>query len=139
LAVTIAGGRIVTRYTDEELDRGRTVMAQVYGFTVEVDAPQADVPYMRETLGKVFADIWARPELSIRERRLVTIGIAAAQGQTDLLKLHFAAAQANGELTQAQVDEIVVHIAYYAGWPNATLALDAAYGLKVAEPPTATV
>ena len=111
-------------------------MAQVYGFTVEADAPQAGLPYIQETLGKLFADIWTREELSIRERRLITIGIAASQGQTDLLRLQFEAAKTNGELTQDQIDEIVVHIAYYAGWPNATAALEAAYGLKVAEPPT---
>jgi 4-carboxymuconolactone decarboxylase len=128
----------MTRYTDEELARGRAVMAQVYGFTVEADAPQADLPYIQETLGKLFADVWTREELSIRERRLITIGIAASQGQSDLLRLQFEAAKANGELTQAQIDEIVVHIAYYAGWPNATVALEAAYGLKVAEPPTVT-
>jgi alkylhydroperoxidase/carboxymuconolactone decarboxylase family protein YurZ len=127
----------VSRYGDDELAHGRSVMAQVYGFTVEADEPQANLPFIEETLGKLFADIWARKELSIRDRRLITIGIAAAHGNKGLLALHFSAAKAIGELSQEQIDEIVVHIGYYAGWPNATAAVQAAYGIPMAEPSVA--
>ena len=54
------------------------------------------------------------------ERRLLTIGVLAALGKTDLLDVQFSSALANGELTEDQVREIVVHLVHYIGWPLAT-------------------
>jgi 4-carboxymuconolactone decarboxylase len=77
-------------------------------------------PMMEETIDHLFAAIWARPGLSVRDRRLVTIGYTASLGRADLLETQMIGALKNGELDAEQLGELVLHLAYYAGWPNAT-------------------
>jgi 4-carboxymuconolactone decarboxylase len=67
----------------------------------------------------LFGDVWARPGLGAGERRLITIGVLAAQGNVDLIEVQLSAALANGELSELQVREIVIHLAHYAGWATA--------------------
>ena len=116
--------------SDEVRERGRVKMQEVYGFTVEDDHPNAGIPFVEETLTQVFGELWSRPGLTVRERRMLTIGVACALGRGDILAIQFKAGMANGELTPEQVDEIVLHLAYYAGWPNATAALQASIEAK---------
>jgi 4-carboxymuconolactone decarboxylase len=73
-----------------------------------------------QTIERLFGEIWARPALSIRDRRLLTLGVIAALGRQDLAEVMFAGALRNDELTPEQIGEVVLHLAYYAGWPNAT-------------------
>ena len=64
---------------------------------------------------------WAsplRPELTPRDRSLVTITSLIANGQTGQLAFHLNKAMDNG-LTAEQAGEVVAQIAFYAGWPNA--------------------
>ena len=106
-------------------ERGREKMQEVYGFTVGDDHPNAGIPFVEQTLTQVFGNLWSREGLTVRDRRLLTIGVLCAQGRGDILAIQFRAGVANGEFTPEQVDEIVLHLAYYAGWPNATTALQA--------------
>ena len=115
---------------DDARERGRAKMQEVYGSTVDDDHPNVGILFVEETLTKVFGDLWSRPGLSIRDRRMLTIGVAGARALGDILAIQFAAGMANGELTAEQVDEIVLHLAYYAGWPNATTALQASIEAK---------
>jgi 4-carboxymuconolactone decarboxylase len=98
--------------------RGREKMQEVYNFTVDPD----DVPgdFVAYTVDHLFGDVWCRPGLDVPERRLLTIGVLAALGKTDLLDVQFSSALANGELNEDQVREIVVHLVHYIGWPLAT-------------------
>ncbi len=61
--------------------------------------------------------MWARPGLSIRDRRLVTLTVLMQFGNEQTLKLHFGAAMKQKQLTDAEIDELIVHVAHYAGWP----------------------
>jgi 4-carboxymuconolactone decarboxylase len=80
----------------------------------------------------IFGDLWQRPGLSRRERRLVTLAVLAVLGQDRLhAPLHIKAALDSGDLSEAEVRESAVQIAYYAGWPLATsfdAAIDAVTG-----------
>lgn len=69
----------------------------------------------------VFNDIWARPQLSGRDRSLITIAVLIANGTLDQLPAHIQLAKGNG-LTPAEMDEIVLQTAVYAGWPRAVSA-----------------
>ncbi|MFB7657469.1 MULTISPECIES: carboxymuconolactone decarboxylase family protein [unclassified Streptomyces] len=74
----------------------------------------------------IFADLWGRPGLSRRERRLVTLAVLAVLGQDRLhAPLHIKAALDSGDLTEAELRETAIQVAYYAGWPLAT-SFDAA-------------
>lgn len=69
----------------------------------------------------VFNDIWARPELSGRDRSLVTIATLIASGTLAQLPAHLQLATENG-LTQTELDEVILQAAVYAGWPRAISA-----------------
>jgi 4-carboxymuconolactone decarboxylase len=98
--------------------RGIEKMREVYNFTVDPDDVAGD--FVAYTVDHLFGDVWCRPDLAVPERRLLTIGVLAALGKTDLLDVQFSSALANGELTEEQVREIVVHLVHYIGWPLAT-------------------
>lgn len=70
----------------------------------------------------LFGDVWARPELSPRDRSLVTISSLVSAGNIEQLEAHIPMGIANG-LTEDEVKEAIIHVAFYAGWPRAVSAL----------------
>jgi 4-carboxymuconolactone decarboxylase len=74
------------------------------------------------TTDVLFRDLWLRPGLAPRDRSLVTVSALVATGQVAQITYHLNRAMDNG-LTQQQAGEVVTHIAFYAGWPNAMSAL----------------
>ncbi|MBB5886833.1 4-carboxymuconolactone decarboxylase [Xanthomonas sp. LMG 8992] len=75
--------------------------------------------YAREA---VLADLWRRPQLSARDRNVVTLAILIARNQPAEFKHQVGVALDNG-VTAAEVSEIITHLAFYAGWPNAMSAI----------------
>jgi len=73
----------------------------------------------------LFRDLWLRPDLAPRDRSLVTVSALIASGQVAQIPFHLNKAMDNG-LTQAQAAEVITHIAFYAGWPNAFSAVPVA-------------
>jgi 4-carboxymuconolactone decarboxylase len=100
---------------DELRRRGLDKMTEVYGWEFQ-DGPGDFFGY---TADHLFADIWSRPGLDTKERRLLLVGMLAAQGATDVLEIQLGAAYRNGELDAEGMREIVVFLAHYAGWPVA--------------------
>ena len=97
---------------------GRKKMQEVYGF--DVDPAALPGRFVEMTVDHLFGEVWTGEALGVPERRLMTIGVLAAQGQTALLEIQFSSALRNGELTEEQVREMVAHLAHYVGWPLAT-------------------
>lgn len=64
----------------------------------------------------LFGDVWARPELSRRDRSLVTVAALTALGRIDQLRSHLSLALENG-VTREELAEVATHLAFYAGWP----------------------
>ena len=65
----------------------------------------------------LFAKIWSRPGLSIRDRRLITIALLASQGRPDQLASHIRGARTGSDrLSEEEILELMVHVAHYAGW-----------------------
>jgi 4-carboxymuconolactone decarboxylase len=98
----------------EQRAKGLRKMEEVYGF----DMTDGEGDFFRYTADHLFADIWHRPGLSDRDRRLLLIGLLAGQGAADVLGIQVPAAHANGELDDEALREIVVFLSHYAGWPN---------------------
>jgi len=73
----------------------------------------------------LFGEVWTRPELSPRDRSLITVTALAAAGNTEQLTFHLGLARQNG-LTETEVTEAITHLAFYAGWPRAMSAMTAA-------------
>lgn len=77
------------------------------------------------TTDVLFRDLWLRPDLAPRDRSLVTVSALIARGQVAQVPFHLNKAMDNG-LTQQQAAEVITHLAFYAGWPNAFSALPVA-------------
>src|SRR2546428_645809 len=77
------------------------------------------VQYTTDVLSR---NLWLRPDLAPRDRSLVTVSALIASGQIAQITYHLNRAMDNG-LTQEQAGEVVTHLAFYAGWPNAFSAL----------------
>jgi 4-carboxymuconolactone decarboxylase len=72
-------------------------------------------------LEHVFGALWTRPGLDRRSRSLVTLGVLIALRANDELKVHFLIALRNG-LTAEEIEEVIYHVAGYAGYPAAATA-----------------
>ena len=88
--------------------------------------------FLDVTLDHLFADVWSRPGLSVRDRRLITLTIISCLGHETALKLHLGAAMRSGDLSDAEIDELMLHLAHYAGWPVAAVTSQVARQLRAA-------
>ena len=116
--------------------RGLARMNEVYNF----DYVDSDLSgkFIDATLEHLFADIWSRPALSDRDRRLMTLGVVSALGQAEPMEVIFKAALQYGELTAEQIEEAVVYLTHYVGWPLGTVVMAVAQrvlGQAPARPP----
>ena len=102
----------------ERRRRGAEMMTRVYAGDVE-PPPAGQSAFVDLMLEQVFAEVWTREELSIRDRRLLLLGIIAALGEKDTFQIQVRAALKNGELAPRQVREALIMIANYAGYPRA--------------------
>jgi putative intracellular protease/amidase/alkylhydroperoxidase/carboxymuconolactone decarboxylase family protein YurZ len=75
------------------------------------------------TRSRIVQDLWHRPELSKKDRYVATIATFIARGQT-IGMLHYFNNALDADLTPAELSELVTHMAFYAGWPNAFSAVD---------------
>src|SRR5260370_141979 len=73
----------------------------------------------------LFGDVWERPQLSKRDRSLITCAALVATGKTDQMDFHFPNALKNG-VTEEELIEMITHLAFYVGWPNAMSAINRA-------------
>lgn len=77
---------------------------------------------VRFTDDVLFGEAWARPQLSPRDRSLVTVAALTTGGNTEQLTFHLQFAKDNG-VTEEELIEAITHLAFYAGWPKAMSAM----------------
>jgi 4-carboxymuconolactone decarboxylase len=83
-------------------------------------------PKLAELTDEVlFGDVWARPQLSPRDRSLITCAALVTNGSIEQLRGHLGRARQNG-LTETELKEMIIHLAFYAGWPRAMSAISLA-------------
>jgi 4-carboxymuconolactone decarboxylase len=70
----------------------------------------------------LFGRVWKRPQLSPKERSLVTVAALTAGGNTEQLVFHLGFARENGA-SEEELVEAITHLAFYAGWPKAMSAM----------------
>lgn len=120
--------------TRARIAAGIFVMAMTVGAAVaapgsqQATTPQGDglasvsPALTRYTESTLLGDVWKRPGLSPRDRSVVTVAAIIARNQTSEMPFHFRRALDNG-VTPAELSEIITHLAFYAGWGNATAAV----------------
>ena len=100
---------------DERRRRGIEMMKQVYGWDID----EVHGEFVEQTVDHLFGEVWADGKLSVRERRLVLLGLLVGSGQDDVVGLQLDCALSIGEMTEDELRELVVFLAHYAGWPRA--------------------
>jgi len=122
-------------------DRGMRVRREVLG-DAHVDRAVAattaeTAPFQDFITRYAWGDIWARPDLSRRERSIATLASLTTGGHENEIAMHVRAAQRNG-LSRAEIAEVLLHTALYAGLPAANAALAIARDVFAEEPDFAT-
>lgn len=93
---------------------GLETMAAVYGWEVA----DGGGDFFGMTVEHLFAEVWTREGLSFRDRRLLLLGLLVGRGLDDVVGLQLEAALGNGELSPAELREIVIFLTHYSGWPQ---------------------
>ena len=94
--------------------RGLERMGEVYNFEVS-DGPGDFFGY---TVEHLFGDIWEREGLSLRDRRLLLIGLMVAEGLDGTLGIQLDSCLDKGDLSADDLREVVIFLSHYAGWPK---------------------
>ena len=111
-------GAEVERERVARWERGREMLAKVYAGAVSAPARGASA-FMDVMLEQLFAEVWSREEqLPMRDRRLLLLGVCAALGESAIFRVQAQAALARGELSAAELREVLLHLAPYAGYPR---------------------
>lgn len=100
-------------------ERGLAKYREVYGddaFVFEEGASE----FFDLMLTQLFGEVWSRPALAVSERRLLVMGVLAAQRAFDTLGIQFSRALETGEMTVEQVRETAIHLIPYVGYPSSS-------------------
>ena len=100
----------------------RAVLGDAHVDRAETGKTGFDADFQRYITENVWGSVWSRPGLARRERSLVTIAILAALGRQEEVALHVRAAKKTGA-TDAEIGEVMLHVAAYAGVPAANQAV----------------
>jgi 4-carboxymuconolactone decarboxylase len=73
----------------------------------------------------LFGQVWTRPQLSPKERSLITVAALTTGGNIEQLSYYLQFAKDNGA-TEEELIEAITHLAFYAGWPKAFSAMSVA-------------
>ncbi len=103
----------MAEHTDDVRRKGLDKMKEVYGW----DMPNLPGDYFALTADHLFADIWSRPGLSMRDKRIMTLSVVTALGLPDLAEIQVSAALHNQEMTAEELREMAIFITHYVGFP----------------------
>lgn len=113
-----ARGTLPTMSDDERYQRGAEMIRKVYAGDVVVP-PRGAMAFSDVMLETLFAEVWTRDGLSMRDRRLILLGAIGALGEKDTFGIQAKAALKNEELDPTQLREVLIMLAHYAGYPRA--------------------
>ncbi len=100
----------------ELADRAKEGRARVLPSAPASAAPSGSALESLERIA--FGDVWQRPGLSSRERRLITLACLGINGTDRTLSIHIRGAIDSGELTPDDLDAFILHFGIYAGFPR---------------------
>ena len=99
---------------DEQRRKGLEKMNEVYGWEMpNVEGNE----YFALTADHLFGTIWTRPGLSMRDKRIMTLTVVTALGDSELAEIQANAALANGEITEDELKEMAIFLTHYLGFP----------------------
>lgn len=98
---------------DELRRKGLEKMNEVYGW----EMPDVPGEFFALTVDHLFGTIWTRPGLSMRDRRMMLIGVLTALNQEELIEVQINAVLQNEELTREELREMAIFLTHYVGFP----------------------
>jgi 3-oxoadipate enol-lactonase/4-carboxymuconolactone decarboxylase len=100
----------------------RSRVAEGWGRAMAGPPPETGEPgsYPDVTIALAFGDVWNRPHLTVRERRIAVLTALTLYGRDDITRFHLRSALQRGDLSHSDIEELAVTIAVYAGAPAAT-------------------
>jgi 4-carboxymuconolactone decarboxylase len=109
----------------DDYEQGMEIRREVLGDehvdrAVERTTPLT-APFQEFITRYAWGGVWSRPGLDRRTRSAITVAVLAALGREHELELHLRAARRNG-LSEAEIGEVLLHTAVYAGVPAANTA-----------------
>lgn len=112
----------------ERYDAGMTVRRQILG-NAHVDRAAAQTTALNAEFQDLitryaWGEIWTRPGLDVRTRRILVLGTLVALGRFDEFRMHARAALNEGGFSEDDLKEIVLQQAIYCGVPAANSAFD---------------
>ncbi|MEO1329447.1 MAG: 4-carboxymuconolactone decarboxylase [Pseudomonadota bacterium] len=100
----------------------RSVLGDAHVDRAEAAKTAFDAPFQDYITRSAWGAVWGRPELTRRERSMITIALLAALGHEDELAMHVRASRATGASAE-DIREALMHVAVYAGVPAANKAI----------------
>ncbi|HSO47818.1 MAG TPA: 4-carboxymuconolactone decarboxylase [Rhizobiaceae bacterium] len=128
----------MTSRHDSGMKTRRKVLGEAHVARAERAKTDFDAPFQELITEAAWGHVWSRPNITLRERSMITIALLAALGQDEEIVMH-AKAIANTGATLEDVREALLHVAIYAGVPAAnhafrlikeTLAAEAGQGAR---------
>ena len=106
---------------EERRALGEEKIKDVYAGDVVV--PPEGYAFTDIMLKQLFAELWTRETLSMRDKRILLLGIIAEKGEPTTFKIQIKASLKRGEINPAEAREFLLFIAQYAGYPRAASML----------------
>jgi 4-carboxymuconolactone decarboxylase len=106
--------------TSERYRRGVAKRKELFGDQWQPAIMQED--FLNITVEHLFGDIWTRPGLELRERSMITVAALTVLARERELKVHLRGA-INVGISREKINEIMIHLAHYGGWPVAVNGL----------------
>jgi 4-carboxymuconolactone decarboxylase len=100
---------------------GEETIKEVYAGDVVV--PPEGYAFTDIMLKQLFAELWTRDTLSMRDKRILLLGIIAEKGESTTFKIQIKASLKRGEMNPEEAREMLLFIAQYAGYPRAASML----------------
>jgi 4-carboxymuconolactone decarboxylase len=98
---------------DELRRKGLAKMNEVYAW----EMPDMPGEFFALTVDHLFGTIWTRQGLSMRDRRMMLLGVLTTLGQEELMEVQVNAILQNGELTREELREMSIFLTHYVGFP----------------------
>ena len=99
--------------------RGLAKYREVYGDDAFIFA-EGESDFFDLMLTQLFGEVWSRPALEVSQRRLLVMGVLAAQRAFDTLGIQFSRALETREMSVEQVRETAIHLIPYVGYPSSS-------------------
>jgi alkylhydroperoxidase/carboxymuconolactone decarboxylase family protein YurZ len=112
-------------------EAGREIQRQLWGDrAADADSPATPAgklapEYFDLVRRYCFGDVWARPNLAVRDRSMITVAMLATMGRQDELRAHLVGAR-NVGISREELIEVLIQVGVYAGIPMGVAALSVA-------------